>query len=80
METEDETQLLPHLPLALESGDNVGVRQLGETLSFSPALQAPGLWGRKVMGGRAQPPSRKGLREGPLQGLRPLTNTSARGR
>lgn len=68
----------PHLPLALEWGQ-CGVRQLGETLSLSPALQAPGPRGRRVIGRQGPAPKSEWLRGGPLEGLRPVTHTPAQG-
>lgn len=58
----------------------MGVGQLGETLSLSPALQAPGLRGSRVRGRQGPAPTLGRLREGPLRRtLPPLTNTPAQG-
>lgn len=63
METEDETQLLPHRLPGLEWGRSRG-RQLGR-LSLSPAQQAPGLRGKRVTGRQGPAPKSEWQREGP---------------
>ena len=75
METEDSSPAPPDL----EWGQH-GVEQLGETLSLSPALQAPGLRELRVMARQGPVSTSELLRGGFLQRLVPLTHTPAQGR
>ena len=72
--TEDSSPAPPDL----EWGQR-GVKQLGETLSLSPALQAPGLWEQRVMARQGPAPTSERLRWGFLERLIPLTRTPAHG-
>jgi hypothetical protein len=55
METEDETQLLPHYLPGPEWGHRRSETARG-ALSLNPALQAPGLRGRRATGRQGRAP------------------------
>lgn len=75
METKDSFPAPPNL----EWGQHE-VEQLGETLSLSPALQAPGLRERRVMARQGLVSTSELLRGGFLERLVPVTHTPAQGR